>query len=125
MSAQETCLSLQLDDLLSLLYILHRLQGAVTTGDGTIELIPQLVELATVGLQGRENLHRVITCVILTRTALEAVVSTHVTVRPQVERIGIPVITQFGVCCGDKFLRAGESRLFIERTLRLHVINAT
>ena len=125
MGTQKTSLSLQLLDISSLLHILHGFQSTVATGDSTIELIPQLVEFTTVGLQGRENLHGVITCIVFTRTALQTVIGTHIAVWPQIEGIGIPVIAQFGVCSGDQFVRAGERRFFIERTLRLHVIHAT
>ena len=87
-------------------HLIDSLYSAIATRDGTVELIPQLVKFTTVGLQGSENLHGVITCVILTRTAFQAVVGTHITIWPEVKRIGIPVITQFGISRGDKFVGA-------------------
>ena len=50
MGTQEAGLGSQLFDGRSLFGIDHRLQGAVATRDGTIELIPQFVELTAVWL---------------------------------------------------------------------------
>ena len=84
----------------------QRLDGTVAARDGAVELIPQFVELTTVGLQGGKDLHGVIAGVVLTRTALQAVVGTHVAVWPEIKRIGIPVVAQFGIGCSNQFVGA-------------------
>ena len=68
-------------------HLINGLNSTVAAGNGTVELIPQLIELTAVRLQRREDLHGVITRVVLTRATFQAVIGAHITVWPEVKRI--------------------------------------
>ena len=97
-------------------------QGTVATAHGAIEVIPQLVHVVRRGSgEGGPNFQGMVVGVGGSGTTLVGVVTGQVAEGPEVERIGVPVISQTGVGGGDHLLGLAHGQVFADDALGLHV----
>ena len=100
----------------------QRNEGAVAARDAAIEVIPLLVHVVgSRGSQCRPYFYGVVVGVGRSRPALHGIVAADVAIRPEVERIGVPVVAEFGVGRGHHFVGLAHGKVFADDTLRLDV----
>ena len=56
-----------------------------------------------------------------TRTALHGIIGRYIAVRPEIERVGVPVVTQFCVCGCHHFFGLAHGQILIDDALGRNV----
>ena len=100
----------------------QRYQCTVAAADRAVEVIPEFVHVVG-GRSGqrRPYLHGVIVGIGGTRAALHSIVGRDVAVRPEVERIGVPVVAEFGVGSSDHLIGLAHREVLADDALGINV----
>ena len=94
----------------------------VAARDAAVEVIPLFVHVVGGGCgERRPHLYGVVVGVGSTRAALHSIVRRYVSVRPEVEGIGVPVVAELCIGRGDHLFGLAHGEVFADDALRLDV----